>query len=158
MQPPSWCKTLRMAETALREVLETSLPLPTWGDEFAQCRKRAHYTNQAAIEALKAIGLQVSTATLSRMEDREEVPDLLSQRILATAAMVLYRRDPALLSLDLDELPGTIYAALMDKFTGPDGGGDVANARSRCTAHQTSFELATVTTLPWSQLALREAA
>lgn len=150
-----------MAKTALRVVpsLEDSLPSPRWGDEFALCRERSAYSkNQAITAELKSLGLKVSTAMISRLEDAETVPTLLSQRIVATAAMVLYGRSPGLLGLDIDDLPAFVYDALVDRFSGPDPGGDQRSADSRCTAHWTPGDLATITPIRWSQLQLEEAA
>ena len=154
VQPLSRCNPLHMAKTALRilPALGEELPHETWGDRFALCRKRAGYSGKTISELLKAIGIQgASTATISRLEDADEAPSLSTQRIVATAAMVLYKRSPGLLGLNIDELPVTIYGELVALLTsGPDGGGDLRVAKVRCTA-QASGELATVTALRFTQ-------
>lgn len=99
---------------------------PTWGEKLRIIRQRVWSSAPKLQAALEDIGLSTSEATISRMEHSLGVPTSKSQRRIATAILLLVRKDPAILGLDADELPtGTLWL-IAQRVGAPDPGGPEA--------------------------------
>lgn len=121
-----------MAASVLRVVsdLSDALPPETWGARFLRCRKD-YGTADVLVADLATVGVVTSTATISRIEKGHEAPTTLERRIVATASVVLFGFSPAALDLDIDDLPGNVYTALLSR---PDGGGGQRVGKSGWTS------------------------
>lgn len=107
--------TVRAAEALARDID----PEP-WGNQFGRIRK-SHYTGEQIVAELKEVGVDTSTATISRLEKLTEPPEPKAQRVVAAVVFVLCDVHPERLGISLDELPLKVYANLFGAPDDPSG-------------------------------------
>ena len=120
-----------MTATVLRLVpqLDREVPPPAWGEDFQRIRKSSYKAAASLLVDLERIGVEVSTATISRLESSDAPPTDVQREVAAVATLVLCNVHPETMGLSIDALPRRVYTALF--ATGPDdtGGQETTSTR-----------------------------
>lgn len=110
--------------------LDNDVPPPTWGEDFRRIRKSVFPAVPSLLAALEQVGIDTSTATISRLEGADEPPQEEQREIVAVATLVLCGKHPSVLGLSIDALPRRIYAAIFGEA--PDDPGGLEVSRRAC--------------------------